>query len=1096
MTVEMRFRDSLTGVYSRATLQERLREEVQRARRYKLALSLVLLDLDYLKSINDAFGHRRGDEVLAQFAQRLASLVRDSDLLFRYGGDEFVLLLPHTTKSQAEVLAARLLDGVRSVPFGDKPPIRLSTSMGVASYPDDAETPEALFERADIRHYDAKRSGRGCVVCRDLAPADELLFEEGTRLVEREEGLLTLHHFLEELPEARRGLLVVSGPKGAGHTAFLAEVGKAARLRGYAVWGLKCNRALQARAYGALTEAKRTWEGIPSLVDGSEVFVQGVKEWLDAKDQAGLLITVDGINDLDQPTHDLLRALFVDHSIPELALAYTQGGDALRQGNYLEAPLIESVALEPFSHEGMRIWLRSVLQWEPTTEFLDWFYGQVEGLPAWGRKGLSYLVEKGLLRKGEGGWQISPNIGQVSLAVQLQAGKETIHHNLPSVATSFVGREQEIHDVKRLLQEHRLVTLIGPGGVGKTRLALQIAAELMDQFPGGVFFVPLDPVHSAGFIISTIADAMDFHFRGAEDPKTQLLEFLRDKAVLLVMDNFEHLIEGAPIISEILQASSAVRVLVTSRERLHLQEEWLVELTGLGLPAPDGVDAESSGAVQLFAERARAVDSHFVLDSVVLSHVVQICRMAQGMPLAIELAAAWVRVLSCEEIAAGIASNMDLLATSRPDIPERHRSLRGAFEYSWDLLSEEEQRAFRKLSVFRGGFRREAAGPVAGASLLLLSALMDKSLLRRTSPTRYQIHDLLRQYAGEKLAAHPEEGAEAAHRHAMWYARFLADRAQSVMGERQKAMLEEIGEEVENIRSSWVWVVEHAELEAVAMLADPFFRFHEIRSLFKEGMAAFSWAVRQLRECEAGEALLGGLLTRQGLMAMRLGSYAEAETLTREGVAIARRLSVKADLPFALDSLADACAGVGKLDESIQLYRESLNLLQRNGGHTYEKARALNNLGLVMSQQGKNAEAREMYAEGLAMMKEAGNPWGIVVCLTNLGEIACKLGENQQAWRYLKEGLKGAMELKSEFGALDILVVLATLIAAEGHSELAMGILAFVLNHPAVEDEYKAKAEALFADLAAELPSEESTVARERARTMRLEEVAAELLAE
>ncbi|MBP7687712.1 MAG: tetratricopeptide repeat protein [Thermoflexales bacterium] len=331
-----------------------------------------------------------------------------------------------------------------------------------------------------------------------------------------------------------------------------------------------------------------------------------------------------------------------------------------------------------------------------------------------------------------------------------------IPHNLPPQATAFVGRTRELAEIDDRLRGDpacRLLNIAGPGGIGKTRLALEAAQQHLSEFADGVFFVPLAPISAAHLIAPAIAQALNLPVPWQADPRTQLLSYLSDKHLLLVVDNFEHLLDGVDLLADILTAAPQVKVLATSRERLHLQWEWIVEIRGLDYPAsatdPSALD---TSAVRLFAQTARRMDARFALEAD-RAEVIGICQLMEGSPLGIELAAAWVRVLTCQEIVQQIARNLDLLATSASDRPERHRSLRAAFEYSWDLLSADEQKAFKKLAVFQGGFRREAAEKVAGAPLSLLFTLVDKSLLRRGHAGRFEMHSLLRQYITEKLNA-------------------------------------------------------------------------------------------------------------------------------------------------------------------------------------------------------------------------------------------------------------------------------------------------------------------------------------------------------
>ena len=306
---------------------------------------------------------------------------------------------------------------------------------------------------------------------------------------------------------------------------------------------------------------------------------------------------------------------------------------------------------------------------------------------------------------------------------------------LPRPPTPLIGREPELATLNRLLcdPQCRLLTLAGPGGIGKTRLALELASTQRAQFPDGVFFVPLVSLSLPEFIAPAIRSALGLSSSSPLDPKEQLLNHLRQKSLLLVLDNLEHLLEGVGLLAELLEQAPGVKLLVTSRERLNMQGEWLFDLQGLPVPPLDQVDrAEEYSAVALFVQSARRAQVGFELSAEERPWVARICQLVEGMPLAIELAAAWVRLLSCREIAQEIERNLDFLSTSARDLPERHRSMRAVFDHSWQMLSAEEQRVLRALSVFRGGFLREAAEQVTGASLSLLSALVTRSLVHRT----------------------------------------------------------------------------------------------------------------------------------------------------------------------------------------------------------------------------------------------------------------------------------------------------------------------------------------------------------------------------
>ncbi len=331
---------------------------------------------------------------------------------------------------------------------------------------------------------------------------------------------------------------------------------------------------------------------------------------------------------------------------------------------------------------------------------------------------------------------------------------------LPAPATPFLGRELELAQIAERLADPscRLLTLLGPGGIGKTRLALQVAAGHQPVFADGVAYVSLAGVETGeraeSDLASALAGALNAPFRDSEDAQAQLTAVLRPLELLLVVDNFEHLAGEAGLLADLLMEAPRCKLLVTSRQQLDLVEEWIYELQGL--PLPTGADGEESSAVVLFERSARRSSHAFALDESSRGAVVQICRLVSGMPLAIELAAGWVRLLSCAEIAVEVARSLDVLAAGQRNLPERHRSMRAVFEYSWRLLSQGEQTVLAALSVFAGGFGRDAAQAVAQAGLPMPMALASKSLVQRMDAGRYMLHELVRQYAQEQLTNSPQ----------------------------------------------------------------------------------------------------------------------------------------------------------------------------------------------------------------------------------------------------------------------------------------------------------------------------------------------------
>jgi predicted ATPase/DNA-binding CsgD family transcriptional regulator len=332
-------------------------------------------------------------------------------------------------------------------------------------------------------------------------------------------------------------------------------------------------------------------------------------------------------------------------------------------------------------------------------------------------------------------------------------GSPLLQHSLPAYATTFVGREKELKDLIGLLGDPqvRLVTIAGPGGIGKTRLCVEAARSQVNHLAGGAFFIPLAPLNTVDEIVPAIAREIHLRLKSDADPEGQLLRHLQAGQMLLLLDNFEHLLGGVNLVVRLLEATSGVKILTTSQTSLDLQQEWVRYLDGLSIPsAAEAEDFETYGAVRLFLDRVRRARRDFSP----ADHrecVIEICHLVRGVPLAIELAAAWLRTLSCADVVTEVRRNIDFLATQQHDVDARHQSVRAVFDHSWRLLTDDERQVLMRLSVFRGGFSRTAAEQVAAASLQTLSGLIEKSFLTQDASGRYEIHDLLRQCAAQQL---------------------------------------------------------------------------------------------------------------------------------------------------------------------------------------------------------------------------------------------------------------------------------------------------------------------------------------------------------
>jgi predicted ATPase len=418
-------------------------------------------------------------------------------------------------------------------------------------------------------------------------------------------------------------------------------------------------------------------------------------------------------------------------------------------------------------------------------------------------------------------------------------------HNLPAQTTPFVGREDELAELKKLLNDPgmRLITLQGPGGMGKTRLAIE-AASRTDHFALGAHFVALAPLTDPNNIPTAIADTLKFQFtRGAEDPIQQLCDYLQEKSILLILDNFEHVTAGSGVVDQLLHSAPNLKILVTSRERLNLQSETIYRIEGMDFPDwKTPAEAMQYSAAQLFVQSAKRAQPDFSLKPDEVRYVAQICRQVQGMPLGIVLAASWVEMLSLREIAAEIEKSVDFLETEQRDIPTRQRSIRAVFDYSWNLMSMEERIAFKKLAIFRGGFTREAAQEVTSASLRTLMTLVNKSLVRRNANGRYEIHEMLRQYAEDKLKEHVDPYNEAQTAHARYYLRFLDIKFKKEMlsTANQASAVLMMREETENLLRAWDWAVDQGNAELVSNAVQGLFMYCYIGERYTAGEKAFT----------------------------------------------------------------------------------------------------------------------------------------------------------------------------------------------------------------------------------------------------------------
>ena len=540
---------------------------------------------------------------------------------------------------------------------------------------------------------------------------------------------------------------------------------------------------------------------------------------------------------------------------------------------------------------------------------------------------------------------------------------------LPQQATAFVGRNRELAEIAELLSDPacRLLTIVGPGGMGKTRLALQAAEKGSHRFMDGVAYVALTGVVSPDLVPIAIGEALDIPFFTTEDPLSKIKDHLQGQHKLLVLDNFEHLMEGVGCLSELVQAAPQLKILVTSRERLNLREEWLIMLDGLSYPDQSFSDpAENYSAVQLFVQRARQVQFHFPVKEN-LPAILSICRQVDGLPLGLELAASWLRVMTCEQIAKQMARSLDFLATTLRNLPDRHRNLRLVYEQSWRLLSADEQAVLMRLAVFRGGFDLEAAQEVAGATLMVMAGLADKSLIKVSTAGRYDLHEMLRQFTWDKLE---KSGAATAtiQQHLEFFMR-LAEAGEAHIYAREQVLWYDRQEmEMDNLRAALARSITQSEIEMGLRLAAALRWVWEMRGHLSEGLG---WFNKLLPLSAAAPApIRAKALHRASEIAGQLGDLAQARQWAQEAL----RLAHSTDDPWntAWSLSAAAFFTEQDLDRAVEMLEESLGLF-RQMNDPLGLSNALRRLAGCATNQANFAYAAQLLEQALAGDRKSGD---------------------------------------------------------------------------------------------------------------------------
>ena len=653
-------------------------------------------------------------------------------------------------------------------------------------------------------------------------------------------------------------------------------------------------------------------------------------------------------------------------------------------------------------------------------------------------------------RQGTPGYE--SKIGDPFSSLRLFGAVQRRRSKIPIQTTPLVDREREFEALCDLVHRDdvRLITLTGPGGTGKTRLALEVASNLTAEFRDGVVFVPLAAVTEANIVPPEIMSSLGIMEKAGEPIQDTLKEFLRGKRTLLLLDNFEQVIDAAPFVTQLLQECQGLKIMVTSRGPLRVGGEYEFAVLPLAVPDLTRIPAAKElllyASVALFVQRAQAIRSDFVVTRENVKVLAEICTRLDGLPLALELAAARTRVISLEDLLLRLQKRLELLTGGPRDLPERQQTLRNTIDWSYELLDEQDKILFRRLSVFGGDFSLEAAEEICGENtgktmLDQLSLLVEKSLLlteHTDTESRFRMLGTIREFAQVSLVT-SGEWERVQERFVSYFLSFAQEAGSKLMGPEQLKMLIRLGHEHDNLRTALRWSIENGDVEHSLALGSALWNFWLIRGHLSEGRL---WLTRAVEKAGATRTLeLARVLMGAGVLAKWQNDFSSASSLLKESLALSKELDDLEGTAFALNYLATVADDLGNFTEGRRLYDESL-VLFRQLGHKWGEALVLNNIGVGARNQADYDEATELHERSLELFAELQDKRRVAHSLINLGFVLERKGEYNAASKRLNESLSLFRELGGKVGIAECCFLLGSVARKENDFESSRKLLA------------------------------------------------------